>query len=414
MPDTTSADSSGVVTPVGEPALLATLQAQDDAAYSSEVQITHRAFIDSTAALHDSTGVAGLGHDIALYGSEWQFGLDPQLSHWDYNRVEGFLFGGEGTLGRADDESQFSFFGGYATASEAFRYHAAFRSGIPGTGETLSLRLSYRHAAEPFGSNQVALKSLRAFVGGADDQDYVEREGALAMLTLEPWDDVSFDAGVEAIEETSIDAHADFSIFGDMDLPNPAANTGDDHALLAGFRLEGRRWLGAELTHRFADDAFGGDFNYHRTDLMLRGRGFVVGRQEFELTMRGVATSGVVPTQRVADIGGLSTVRGYDRRTLVGDYSATARLEYFFPYDVLASSKVPLLEDAGIQLIPWFDGGLVKVDGLPDESITSVGIGLQRYLWPLDDAANLRLDFVWPLDNPDDDFAVYLWFVGMW
>jgi hypothetical protein len=380
------------------------LQQEDDAAYSPEVRIMNRAFIDSTAAMHDSLGVAGLGDDIALYGSEWTLGFDPQLEHWDYNRVEGFLFGGEGTFGRADDRTRLSLWGGYATASEQFRYHAAFTTEIPKTDRKLSLTLSLRDAAESFGSNQIALNSLRAFVGGADEQDYVDRNAGLARLSFEPWDDISFDAGFEVARERSIDTDADFSVFGDMDDPNPDITEGDDQALIAGFNLTGRRWLNAQLTHRFSDGAFGSEFDYHRT---------VLGRQELDVTLRGAATSGEVPVQRIADVGGLSTVRGYDRRTLVGDYFASARVEYLFPYDVFASTNIPFLEDIGIQFIPWLDAGFAKVEGQPDESITSAGIGLQRYLWPFDDAANLRLDFAWPLDNPEDDFAVYLWFIGM-
>ena len=44
---------------------------------------------------------------------------------------------------------------------------------------------------------------------------------------------------------------------------------------------------------------------------------------------------------------------------------------------------------------------------------TSAGFGLQRYLWPIEHAANLRLDFAWPVDNPKDDFTVYLWFTSL-
>jgi hypothetical protein len=401
-----------VVTTVPGPALLDSLQRVDEAAYSAEVAITDRAFIESTATRHDSLGVAGLDDDIPLYGNEWELGFDPAIPRWDYNRVEGFLFGGEGTFGRADDKSRLSFFGGYAAASEKFRYRAAFESEIPTTGDRLTLHLSFQDYVDPFGSNRIALNSLRAFVGGADEQDYLHSTGGGAKLVYEPWDDVSFDAGYEGARERGVATDADFSFWGDLGEPNPAIDEGDEHAVVAGFELGGARWLRASITQRLAGGALGGDFRYARTDIRLNARGFVLGRQEFELTLQGVATGDAPPVQQLADIGGLGTVRGYDRRTHVGNHSFAARLEYLFPYDVFASSRIPLLKDAGIQVIPWADAGRVG-EGDSQDWISSVGVGLQRYLWPVDDAANLRLDFVWPLDHPENDFAVYLWFVGL-
>lgn len=405
-----------VVTSVdGKSGYLATLQQQDNAAYSSDVDITNQAFIDSTAALHDSLGVAGLSGDMALYGSEWRLGFDPRLTQWDYNRVEGFLFGGAASYGRADNRSKLSLWGGYATGSEEFRYRGDFKAEIPGTDRKLSLALSGKRMAEAFGSNQVAVNSLRAFVGGADEQDYLESTGGAARLVCEPWDDVSFDAGYEFAQERSLGASEDFSLFGDMDEPNPPVTELDEHALVAGFTLEGRRWLNARITQRLAQgetELDGADFDYARTEIRLNARGFVLGRQEFDLTLKGVTTGGSKPFQKLADIGGLSTVRGYDRRTHVGNHSFAARLEYLFPYDVFAATNIPLLEDAGIQFIPWGDAGRVG-EGDSQDWITSAGVGLQRYLWPFGNAANIRLDFAWPFDNPEDDFAVYLWFTAL-
>src|SRR5262249_48916218 len=119
----TSHDSSGAVI-AGGPALLAQLQQQDDAAYSPEVDITNQAFIDSTTALHDSLGVAGLKGGPPLYGDALKFDLDPQVEHWDYNRVEGLVAGGSGKLHRADDRASLSAFVAYATASEKVRWRA--------------------------------------------------------------------------------------------------------------------------------------------------------------------------------------------------------------------------------------------------------------------------------------------------
>lgn len=57
-----------------------------------------------------------------------------------------------------------------------------------------------------------------------------------------------------------------------------------------------------------------------------------------------------------------------------------------------------------MQIVPWADAGRVG-EGESMDWITSAGIGLQRYLWPVEDAANLRLDFAFPFDNPSSDFG---------
>jgi hypothetical protein len=412
VPDSLYVNDTAAIAADG-PGFLVALQREDDTKYSSEVEITERALIDSTLALHDSVGVAGLNNkDIPLYGSEWRLGFDPGLDHWDYNRVEGFLFGGQVSFGRADERSELKGFGGYATASEKFRYQGEFTTELPKTDRKLSLALSFRDYVEPFGSNRIAMNALRAFVGGADDQDYLHRVGGAARLVFEPWDDVAFDAGFEGARERSAATDADFSFWGDLDRPNPAIDEGDEHAVVAGFSLGGPRWLNARVSQRLAGGSLGGDFRYARTDVMLRARGFVLGRQELELTLQGVATGDAPPVQQLADIGGLSTVRGYAPRSHAGNNSVAARLEYLFPYDVFASTKIPLIEDLGVQFIPWADAGRVG-EGDSDDWITSAGIGLQRYLWPIEKAANLRLDFAWPIDNPADDFAVYLWFTAL-
>ena len=276
----------------------------------------------------------------------------------------------------------------------------------------LSAFVTFRDYVDPFGSNRIAFNSLRAFVGGADEQDYLHRTGGGAGLQVTPWDDVHFNLGYEGSRERSVGQDADFSIWGDLDKPNPEINEGDEHAVVAGFEVGGRRWLNAQLTQRLAGGSLGGDFRYARTDLTVHARGFILGRQEFEATLKGVTTADATPFQQLADVGGLNTVRGYDRRTHVGEHSFAARVEYMFPYDVFASTKIPLVKDLGVQLIPWGDAARVG-DGDSNDWITSAGFGLQRYLWPIDNAANVRLDFAWPLDNPEDDFTVYLWFTSL-
>ncbi len=397
---------------VAAPELLATLQQEDDAAYTPEVRITNTAFIDSTSAIYDSLGVQGLAGGTALYGSDWGMGLQLNMDMWDYNRVEGLVFGGGFEWGRADHRTSLTAFGGYATAPEDFRYDLEFQSTIPATGRKATLVASFGDRVDPFGSNRIALNSVRAFVGGADDQDYLHRLGGSARVVVNPTRGLVFDAGYEGARQRSVPTDEDFSLFGDMGQPNPAIDEGDEHAIIAGVQVNAPRWLTAQVKQRIAGGSLGGEFRYNRTDISIQARGFPLGRQEFEATLAGVTTGDSAPFQQLADVGGLSTVRGYDRRTHVGNHSFAARLEYLIPYDLFAYTGIPLVRSSGMQFVPWADAGRVG-EGDSMDWIRSAGIGLQRYIWPIENAANLRLDFAFPLDNPSDDFVVYLWFVAL-
>ena len=252
----------------------------------------------------------------------------------------------------------------------------------------------------------------RAFVGGADEQDYVHRLGGSARVVVRPTAYFAFDLGYEAARERSVATDEDFSLFGDMGQPNPSIDEGDDQAMIANAHVSAPRWLDVVLMQRVAGGSLGGDFRYNRTDITINARGFVFGRQEFEATLVGVATFDDPPVQRLADVGGLSTVRGYDRRTHVGKDSFAARLEYLVPYDLFAYTHIPLLRSSSIQIVPWADAARVG-NGDSTGWIRSAGVGLQRYLWPVEKAANLRLDFAFPLDGNSRDVVVYLWFVAL-
>lgn len=398
----------------GGPRLLAQLQQEDDAAYPSEAMATEAQFTEATLARHDSLGLAGIaGEGPSLYGTDWKLGANPALTRWDYNRVEGFLFGGEVTLGQADESlAELSAFGGYATGSEEFRYAIEARAPIPSTSSKLSLAAWYRDHAEPFGSNRIALNSVRAFVGGADEQDYLHRLGGGTKVAFDPSDALRFELGFEASEVATVATTEDFSIFGDMNQPNPVVEEGDERDVVASVRVRAPDWLDIDLSYRTAGGSLGGDFRFNRADMTVHAFRYLAGRHGLDVTLKGVTTGDAPPLQYLADIGGLSTVRGYDRRFHVGEHSFAARLEYPVPYDLFAMSRIPLLRSTHVQWLPWFDAGRVG-DGDSRDWMSAAGIGLQRYIGPFGEAANVRLDVAFPFDSPTDDVVVYLWFVAL-
>ncbi len=399
----------------GGPHLLSELQEADDSAYPAEAAETEAQFTIDTIARHDSLGLTGISKDgPSVYGTDWKFGASPALLKWDYNRVEGFLFGGEGSLGQADPSlAKLSVFAGYATGSEEFRYSIEAKTPIPSTNGKLSFSAWYRDRVDAFGSNRIALNSVRAFVWGADDQDYLHRLGGGGKFGFDPSDALRFELGFEASEVSSVGEVEDFSIFGDnLDRANPNIDPGDENDVVAGVRVRAPNWLDVDVAFRTSGGALGGDFRFNRTDITVHANRYLVGRHGLDVTLKGVTTADAPPFQYLADIGGLSTVRGYDLRTRVGDHSFAARVEYPVPYDLFALARIPLLRSAKLQWSPWFDAGRVG-DGDSRDWITSAGVGLQRYIGPFGDAANVRVDFAIPFESTTDDYVFYLWFVAL-
>ncbi|MFQ5512494.1 MAG: hypothetical protein ACE5EO_11670, partial [Candidatus Krumholzibacteriia bacterium] len=266
----------------------------------------------------------------------------------------------------------------------------------------------------PYGSNRPPWNGVRALLGGADRRDYLEREGGGAAFTLSHRSGFGVAAGFETAHERSIGGRVDFAIVDKIDRFNAPVGDGADRAATLGvsWSPEGTSRLRASLGARLAGGALGGDFEYARTDASLRYRRHVIGRHEGILSIGFVTVGGNPPVQRLADIGGLSTVRGYDRRSRVGETSLAGRLEYPLPYNVLARARVPLLRHLSLQPVTWADAGRVW-RGSADSALYSFGVGLQLYFGPFGAASNLRFDISFPRGaGRTDDVRYDLHFVA--
>jgi hypothetical protein len=165
--------------------------------------------------------------------------------------------------------------------------------------------------------------------------------------------------------------------------------------------------------YRLAGGALGGDFSYTWTGIRWEERRYLFGRPELYWKLAFVTTGGSPPFQRLADEGGLASIRGFPRRTRLGETSLNGRVELYLATDFFALARVPLLENARIQFVPWADAGRVW-EGNSDVWLTSLGLGLQKYFAPIRSAANLRLDVAFPT-GPERpyDVGVFLRFTQM-
>jgi len=401
--------------------LLARLHAYDDDEFTLGIEPVDTTFTRSTLAWHDSLGIQGLPtDDIALTGSDWQFGLSPAITRWDYNRVEGMVLGGEVTFAQADDDgSSASVFVAYATASEDIRSAIELKWRLPLGGPPTWLALESHTRAEPFGSNRPALNSLRALVGGADDQDYLESKGYSARLITRFREGMQLALGYSSMDEKPLEPKADFSFFGDLYQPNLAANMVGDNVLMVEFTWDAGSWLQLALAHRHSvgwdllNEQLYQAVDYGRTDARIGLRGFPLG-QEFRLGIAGASTYDHPAVQQQCDIGGLSTIRGYDRRARVGDHSLALRGEYLVPYDILMETNIPVLRSLHLQFVPWADMGRVWSRYEKEDWISSAGLGIQRYLGPFGEGSILRFDMAFPLEPGTPDAVYYLRFESVW
>ena len=394
--------------------LLERLQREDDSFYDPEVFAFDESFRDSVVGAVDSLGMDAFEKAQASDRPYVGLGLGPGERLWDYNRVEGFVIAAAADLrvGRVRP-LRFHLEGGYATSSKKFRHESTVTWQVAGNRRNrLWLGGLVGSRATSYGTNDIVLNGVRALVGGSDDQDYVWRQRARGVVGFTHRDHLRLRVGYEAAEDRSIPERQSFGIFSKMNQPNAPIAQGFDRRVFVDGRagdLSEDQWQVEAAWSVSGGDVLGGDFRYNRGDLRVDARHYL-GRHEFVIGVLGVATGGDAPVQRVGDVGGLSTVRGHDRRTRVGKHAFAARLEYLVPWDLLGRTGLPLVKDLRLQFVPWADAGRVW-EGTSDAWLTSAGLGVQYYLGPFSEASYLRLDVAAPMgpDRPDD-VRVYLWF----
>jgi len=411
-PDTGASNTTPPDTAVADTArsggMLERLQRQDQDFYPGEALDLDRSLADSGLAALDSLGFKTFARESRrrALGSGFELGLGGKLDA--YNRVEGGVESahlivrtplGYGT--RLDLEA------GYAEASERFRHYESLAVPLTFSSRGPELEAGWADRVVPYGSNRPTANGLRAYFGSADEQDYLRRRGGWGGVAWEGSPVGALRLRYEAAREISVATHSHFGLFGNPRLmgPNPPVGEGIDRAVTARVKrgsLMGGHVVGT-LDGRVSGGALGGDFAYTRFDFEGGLRRYLWLDQELVLDAGYTRTGSSPPVQRLADVGGLSTVRGFDRRTRVGRESAHARAELLLPYDVFAASRLPLLRRARIQLVPWADAGRVW-RGNGDGWLVSAGLGLQRYLGPFGEGSYLRLDAALPLgpDRPED------------
>lgn len=379
------------------------LQLDDARFYPEDLLEIDFALRDSALAALDSLGFEAYQQRARSRSRVFDFDLNPAGRLMTYNRVEGLVAGlaADFSWSRWSLDLQ----GAYATGPEKLRFLGALGA-ILAWGRLYG-EVGYAERVVAYGSNRPTANSLRTLVGSADERDYLKSEGGWVWLRV-PWrGGGNLGLGYEAKKESSVQAATTFAFLGNSARmgSNAAIESGYDRAVFLRGNLgsleEDRREVSFE--YRIAGGGLGGDFIYTRVDAGASARRYLLADHELVITAGFSRVGGSPSLQQVPDVGGLSTVRGFSRRTLLGKSAISARVELLVPYDFLAWTTVPVIRDLRLQFVPWADGGRVW-DGNRNTWITSAGAGVQRYLGPFGKGAYLRLDAAFPTgpDRPDE------------
>jgi len=385
-------------------AFLEQLQQEDFEFFADEILAVDAAYGDSLVTRLEELGLEGFQQLEERRSRRFDIDYGPGTRLTTFNRVEGFVAAGAldvhplGPRGFSVTTEA-----GYAFSSEEPRHYSQLELPSDGDRQSSALRLHYADRVQPFGSNRIFGNGIRSLLGAADEQDYLRRRGGGGELSWQRGRG-SLSLGYEAQRETSVGVSTDIALFGELAQSNPPIDEGIDRAVVAGLSWGQRslEQLRASLQYRVSGGGLGGEFAYNRADATLEARRYV---RRFELSsqLHYVRTGGEPPIQQLADVGGLSTVRGFPRRSRVGASSLAGRFEILVPYDVLGRLRVPLLGRTRLQFVPFADAARVY-DGDSDQWIHSAGLGVQRFLGAMGRASYLRLDISVPVgpERPAD------------
>lgn len=285
---------------------------------------------------------------------EWR-GTDFDVSG-RYNRVEGIFVHGQ--FHRELDRDTFvpaATAGlGYAFAAERGQYRLGFeqpvaprnRVTVGAEGYRSFLPFFYQDESLSTGENTAS-----AFFLHEDYWNWYEAEGMRGFVRLHPSPFLTVSVGAMRQDERTLVNHTDWSLFNQKDdfRRNPGIPDGDVHSWEASLTFDSRphdsrddcwersTWKGVEHLYRLAweraDGGLGGDYDLWRMHLDLRNYFRLSSRQLLAtriLAGTGEARSGLLPDQRRFAIGGLGTLRGHNYRSVSGDRTALANLEYSF------------------------------------------------------------------------------------
>jgi hypothetical protein len=341
-----------------------------------------------------------------------------------YNRVEG-IFLGLGSEKRYywDGSRDYNAYGhfGYGFKSHKWRINLGLtRQFVVGDGQLVEVGLEGHNLTDTKdhwligqGENTAA-----AFFIHEDYRDYFERAGwgANAAYTVQT-DDLTSQFNLQYLQDKyrSMNNRTEWSLFGGDKVfrLNPPIDEGTMHSVVVSLGISTRKksmygehgWS-AFGTAEFAEQSFGGDFGFRQYTVDVR-RYQPLGRYDnLNIRVRAGTSEGMLPVQRLYEIGGLSTVQVLPFKTMSGNRMLLVNAEYILNSNVLHDVDFwPSWLTSGVNLLFIADAGwtnTVRPSASFDEGFGSLrlkqfrsnlGVGVSNR------SGSFRLAYLWSTDG---------------
>ncbi len=335
-----------------------------------------------------------------------------------YQRVDGLFLGLE--LPRLyDNDWGVGIFGGggYGFSNELWQYQAGGEF-YAGGGEARIALGAEAHdftASEDDWTISEDENSLAAFFLNEDFRDYYRRSGFSVYLNPNVRETVDLKVGYQFEDHIAQIKETEWALFGRSKnyRDNPPADEGRAIGVIAHFSVDTRNhrmhpdhgwWL--QFDGEFNLPEWDSDFDFDRVVVDLRRYQPVGFGKNLDFRLRAGSSRGVLPSQYLFDLGGLSTLQGYRLKSFTGDRMVLGNLEYRLDAGRSRLRDIPLLGE--LNLVFFGDAGMAwsaeDKSGVGesfdyfrfDRLNTSAGIGLT------DNDGRVRLNFAKRLDEKAD------------
>lgn len=312
--------------------------------------------------------------------SDRQRGYDRRYdrSGWDdereepfvlrYNRVDGLFLGPRlprrYRSGGFADLAMYGF-GGYAFASKKWQHQLGAELHLHFLDRTtIGVEAHDFTATEDEWIIPEDENSLAAFFVREDFRDFYRGDG-FGLYASQKLGAVKVITGYHDEHISSLPKETDWSLFGgDKKFrDNPAIDPGRLVTVTAGLNVDSRNhprwprqgWLIAAQSE-FSRPDFHSDFDFDRFIIDIRRYQPLDWAQNLDLRLRVGSARGILPAHALYDLGGISTLRGYDFKAFTGDRMVLCNIEYRVNARHSRAQEVWFLEP--FNLIFFVDSGL--------------------------------------------------------
>jgi hypothetical protein len=268
----------------------------------------------------------------------------PEATHpapifnFRYNRVDGAAITVGAAIVTGEDELKLIYAEfAYAFARERGLYEVGFN--IPlGDRQLFTLGAAYYRRTWTWDQWIVGETENTIFglVAQTDYRDYWESHGWEGSVAWNPGRDFKLSLSARQESQDQLTTDASFAIFKKPDgfRPNPLILVGDQGLITPSMRI-GPETLtdgGTNVTVGLAraGKPIDGDFEYDLLAVAIHTRlNPAPGQEARARLIVGSTLGGTLPPQQVISIGGISTLRGFDYKSIQGDQSFLANGEYY-------------------------------------------------------------------------------------